>query len=66
MSGFIAPAEFDTLAENIPDADVRDLVAFLYNRLPERRRQESRMVGIDLKKQHDQTAGREVEVKETA
>jgi integrase len=29
--GFIAPAEFATLAENIPDTDVRDLVEFLYN-----------------------------------
>ena len=29
--GFIAPAEFASLAETIPDADVRDLVEFLYN-----------------------------------
>ncbi len=29
--GFIAPAEFTGLLENIPDADVKDLVAFLYN-----------------------------------
>ena len=29
--GFIAPAEFGALTEEIPDADARDLVAFLYN-----------------------------------
>lgn len=30
LKGFIAPGEFDILAENIPDVEVRDLVAFLY------------------------------------
>ena len=29
--GFIAPADFAALLENIPDTDVRDLVGFLYN-----------------------------------
>jgi integrase len=29
--GFLAPAEFAALSEKIPDQDVRDLVAFLYN-----------------------------------
>ena len=29
--GFIAPAEFASLAEKIPDSDARDLVEFLYN-----------------------------------
>ena len=29
--GFLAPAEFAALAANIPNSDVRDLVAFLYN-----------------------------------
>ena len=29
--GFLAPAEFVALSEKIPDVDVRDLVAFLYN-----------------------------------
>ncbi|HEY2922034.1 MAG TPA: site-specific integrase, partial [Candidatus Binatia bacterium] len=29
--GFLAPAEFVALSEKIPDADARDLVAFLYN-----------------------------------
>lgn len=29
--GFIAPADFAALLEQIPDTDVRDLVAFLYN-----------------------------------
>ena len=29
--GFLAPAEFVSLSAKIPDADVRDLVAFLYN-----------------------------------
>ncbi|MGN6719750.1 MAG: hypothetical protein ACTHLX_20455, partial [Candidatus Binatia bacterium] len=29
--GFIAPAEFGSLAENIPNSDVRDLVEFLYH-----------------------------------
>ena len=29
--GFIAPGDFSALLEKIPDTDVRDLVAFLYN-----------------------------------
>lgn len=29
--GFLAPAEFKALAEKVPDADTRDLIAFLYN-----------------------------------
>jgi site-specific recombinase XerD len=29
--GFLAPAEFVSLSEKIPDTDVRDLIAFLYN-----------------------------------
>jgi integrase len=29
--GFLAPAEFVGLSKKIPDPDVRDLVAFLYN-----------------------------------
>lgn len=63
--GFLAPLEFVSLSEKIPDTDVRELVAFLYNagwRSGEGKTLEWSEVDLS----HDSPTSREVEVKEVA
>ena len=65
--GFLAPAEFATVLQNIPHAEARDLVVFLYNsgwRSGEGKSLE--WSEVDLKTNMIRFAGREIEVEEAA